>query len=270
MLIAQISDTHIGLPSSQIETAGKTSAHLERAVSHLMQLSPPPDAVVLSGDCVDAGSTEEYRRLARLLEPLPMPVHLVTGNHDDGANLVEVFDGYVDLLDGRFLQYVVRYGDLRLIMLDTRIPGAPSGHLCQTRLDWLDARLREDEDSPTLVFLHHPPFRTGLPVMDAMGLDGTEAFGALIGQHNNVERVLSGHIHRPTQFRFHGSVAQTCPSTAHQIALGLEPDPRLAVVMEPPGCLLHHWNGQDLVTHTSYVGDFGPTTVLFDGENWLT
>lgn len=270
MLIAQISDTHIGLPTSLLETSGRTSEHLQRAVAHLVAMSPRPDAVVLSGDCVDAGSVEEYERLAKLLEPLPMPVHLAVGNHDDATNLARVFDRHATLLDESFLQYEVRHGDLRLLILDTRIPGAPSGHLCERRLAWLDERLAEDTRAPTLVFLHHPPYRSGLPAMDAMGLDSSEALGEIIGRYSNIERVLSGHIHRPTQFRFHGTVAQTCPSTAHQLALGLEPDPRLSVVMEPPACLLHHWNGTDLVTHTSYIGDYGPVTVLHDGEKWLT
>ena len=82
MLIAQISDTHIRpkgvLAMGRVDTAG----HLARAVAHIMALRPAPDVVLVTGDLVDAGMAEEYAHLRELLAPLPMPVHLIPGNHD--------------------------------------------------------------------------------------------------------------------------------------------------------------------------------------------
>src|SRR5215469_17559283 len=69
--------------------------------------------------------------------------------------------------------------------------------------------------------------------------------------------IVCGHLHRPIVRRFAGTVACTAPATAHQIALDLGETPRLATVMEPPGCLLHLWLGDSggLVTHVSLIGD---------------
>ena len=78
-----------------------------------------------------------------------------------------------------------------------------------------------------------------------MGLDGTDGLAAVIRRHPQVERIVCGHLHRSIVRRFAGTVACTSPATAHQLALDLGPEPRLATVMEPPACLLHLWMGAD-------------------------
>jgi hypothetical protein len=157
------------------------------------------------------------------------------------------------------MQYAVEADPVRLLALDTLVAGEHHGLLCDERLAWLDARLSEAPDRPTVVFMHHPPFATGIPPMDRYGLRRPETLGAIIRQHPQVERILCGHLHRPIQVRWHGTVATTAPSTAHQVALNLEEMP-LAFVMEPPACQLHLWEpGTGLISHTSYVGDYpGP------------
>jgi 3',5'-cyclic-AMP phosphodiesterase len=81
---------------------------------------------------------------------------------------------------------------------------------------------------------------------------------AVVQRHPQVERVVCGHLHRPIQRRWAGTVVLTAPSTAHQVDLNLHPGASSGFVMEPPACLLHVWtDALGLVTHTSYIGDFG-------------
>jgi len=96
--------------------------------------------------------------------------------------------------------------------------------------------------------------------MDRIGLSGSDALARVIGRHPQVERVLCGHLHRPIQFRFAGTIASTCPSPAHQVALDLAPGAASAFRMEPPAFQLHAWRkGVGVVSHTAYIGDFaGP------------
>jgi 3',5'-cyclic AMP phosphodiesterase CpdA len=272
MIIAQISDVHLTMPGAGIDPVVRTGRHFERAVAHLNALRPRPDVVLLTGDLVDHGQADEYERLRGMLEPLAMPVHLIPGNHDDRANLVRVFDHHRYLpRDGGFIQYAVEGWPVRLLALDTLVPGEDGGLLCPVRLAWLDERLMEAPDQPTLVFMHHPPFTTGIHSMDDMGLDGSEALAAVVRRHPQVERIVCGHLHRPIVRRFASTVACTCPATAHQVALDLPPATRLAVVMEPPACLLHVWLGEQagLVTHVSVIGDERPPFTVFDGTSWL-
>jgi 3',5'-cyclic AMP phosphodiesterase CpdA len=108
--------------------------------------------------------------------------------------------------------------------------------------------------------MHHPPFATGIRHMDALGLAGADAMGAIVDHHPHVERVLCGHVHRAIQVRWHGTVASIAPSTAHQVDLDLRDGVPLTYSMEPPACQIHVWQpGTGLISHTSYTGRFaGP------------
>jgi 3',5'-cyclic AMP phosphodiesterase CpdA len=270
MLIAQISDMHVGLPGSMIDRLYHTTEHLERAVAHVNGLAPRPDLLVATGDLVDRGDPAEYARLRAALSALAMPYHLVPGNHDDRAALLAAFADHADLPRDGFVQYTVEAGPLRLVMIDTLVPGASGGRLCPERLAWLDARLGEVPGRPTVVFMHHPPFLTGMAAMDAMGLDGSDDLAAVIRRHPQVERIACGHLHRAITRRFAGTLAATSPATAHALALDLPPEARLAVVMDPPAVTLHYWAGAEagLVTHLSFVGE-RPVHTIYDGARWL-
>jgi len=260
MLIAQISDTHIK-PEGQIAfDRVDTAALLARAVAHVNALQPRPDLVLVTGDLVDAGAPAEYARLKTLLVPLQMPFYLIPGNHDARDPLRAAFADHRYLPATGFLQYTVEDRAVRLIALDTLVPGKGHGELCAQRLDWLEARLAE-QDRPTILFMHHPPFDCGIAVMDSERLlDGVDRLAAIVQRHANIERVLCGHIHRSIQVRWAGTIAATAPSTAHQLALDLDPAAPLMFTMEPPGALLHQWRpGTGLISHLSFIGNYdGP------------
>ena len=224
---------------------------------------PRPDAVVITGDLVDyGGMAVEYERLLALLAPLTMPIYVVPGNHDEREAMREAFGSRGYFPARGFLCYAAELGPVRLLALDTIIPGAPGGTLCEERLGWLAARLEEEPERPTVVIMHHPPFATGIRMMDGMGLEGGDRLEQVIAGHSNVERILCGHVHRPITRRFGGTIASTCPSTAHQVELDLRERGGLAVIAEPPACALHTWNGDGLVSHLSYIGDYGAGDVV--------
>jgi 3',5'-cyclic-AMP phosphodiesterase len=270
MIIAQISDSHIPQVGGTADHKYATATRLQRAVAHLTRLPASPDVVLVTGDCVDRGSVVEYERFRDLLRPLTMPVYVIPGNHDDRVHLREVFGIQGAKPMAGFVQYVVDEGPVRLIALDTNVPGHHAGYLCAERLRWLEGRLSEAPARPTVIFLHRPPFLTSLQVFDQRGLEGAEAFGALVARYPNVERVVAGHIHCAMQRRFYGTLAMTCPSTAYQIFLDLQRVERLAVVMEPPACLLHVWRETTgLVTYMSLIGEYGPVTEIREGGKSL-
>lgn len=260
MLIAQLSDPHIVAPGNLLYGRVDTAGFLERAVAELTRIDPQPDIVVITGDLVDKGTAVEYVHLRRLLAPLAMPVFVIPGNHDAREELRAAFagDGYLPR-DG-FLQYAVDDYPVRLIALDTHIPGAGGGLLCAERLAWLDDALAADRERPTVLIMHHPPFSTGIERMDKAGLEGIDPFAAVVARHPQVERILCGHLHRAIDRRFAGTVAGTAPSTAHQINLNLLPGAPLRLMFEPPGYQLHLWRDDSgLVTHTAPIGDWdGP------------
>lgn len=260
MILCQISDLHVRERGDFAYGVVDTPAMLERAVARIAALDPRPDLVVATGDLVDSGEPEQYGLLAEILSGLPMPVYLLPGNHDEREALRAAFPRAGYLRGWDFVQYAVEDGPVRVLALDTLVPGDPGGRLCERRLEWLAARLAEQPERPTVLAMHHPPFRTGIPFMDACGLDDIPALAAVVSRHPQVERVICGHLHRPIVTRFAGSVASTCPSPAHQIVFDLRPDAEVALVMEPPAFQLHAWRAQTgLVSHTVYIDEFaGP------------
>lgn len=261
MLICQLSDTHVSLPGARLYGKVDTAAHLAAAVKRVGELKPLPDVVIVTGDLVDAGGAAEYAHLRDLLEPLTMPVFLIPGNHDSRDRLLEVFRDHAYLRQCLpFIQFAIESYPVRIIALDTVIPGSPGGKLCEGRLAWLERKLAEAPLRPTIVMMHHPPFPTYIPWMDGMGLANPAGLHAIVERYPNIERVLCGHLHRPIQARWAGTLASTAPSTAHQVTLDLRADAPESFIMEPPAFQLHHWDAAGgVVSHTMYVGDFaGP------------
>ena len=258
MLLAQITDPHVTAAGALLFGRLDTAAHLARAVAHLNRLRP--DFVLVTGDLVNDGTPAEYRNLRGILAALDAPHALLPGNHDERANLRAAFvDHAYWPTEGEFLHYTIEDLPLRLIALDTLVPGEPGGRLCAARLAWLAARLAEQPRRPTVIAMHHPPFVSGLAHLDAMNCAGGEALGAIVARHPQVERIVCGHVHRPIFLRWHGTIVSTAPSTAHQVALDLSPDAPSSWLAEPPACHLHYWRpGVGLVTHLSLIGDYGP------------
>jgi 3',5'-cyclic-AMP phosphodiesterase len=260
-LACQISDLHIRLPGLLSYRRVDCAAMLARGVQEILRLPQRPDVVLATGDLVDFGLPDEYAHLRRLLAPLPMPCYLIPGNHDERGALRAAFPEHAYLRQWQpFVQYAIEEWPLRIVALDTVIPGEGGGRLDRERLAWLDSTLSREKRKPTLVIMHHPPFPTLIGHMDKLGLQGGEALAEVIARHPQVERVLCGHLHRPIEYRFAGTIASTCPSPAHQVALDLDPEAPSAFRMEPPGFQLHAWReGAGVVSHTAFIGDFaGP------------
>ncbi len=258
MILCQISDPHVVPRGTLAYGRIDTPKFLERCVNKVLALSRQPDATVITGDLTDHAAAEEYGLLRDLLAPLMarMPVYLAVGNHDDRDALRATFPEHRHLAgDGGFVQYTVEDLDVRLVVLDTLIPGAPGGQLCERRLSWLDRTLAAS-DRPTIVAQHHPPLVTGMTTMDAMALEDPQAEAAVLARYPHIERVICGHYHRSIQARFGGTIASVCPSAAHQLLLDLVPDTGIRFTFEPSAFQLHYWNGAQVVTHTQLVEDY--------------
>jgi 3',5'-cyclic AMP phosphodiesterase CpdA len=268
MLIAQLSDPHIRLPGQKAYRVVATDTFLPPAVAAINAQQPRPDVLIISGDLTDFGRPAEYAHLRSMLEPLRMPYLLLPGNHDDRDELARAFPDHPHLRgpDGH-VQYVVDEYAVRIVVLDTVVPGQSHGALCERRLSWLADRLAEQPGRPTVVVMHHPPFDTGIGHMDRIGLlEGAAGLARIVGGHGNVERILCGHLHRSIHRRFAGTIASTCPSPAHQVALDLRADGPSAFVMEPPAFMLHEWRDGGLVSHLAYIGPYDGPYPFHDGD----
>ncbi|MEU6630052.1 metallophosphoesterase [Streptomyces parvus] len=247
--VAHLSDPHITTgPAAAAPAAG-----LRAALDRVLALDPLPDCAVITGDLTERGEPGEYAALRAEIDAFPLPLHLVTGNHDTPEALVGGFGGTRFLGGGRLTSYAVEHPAFTVVVLDSRVSGSPGGRLGSGQVARLDRTLARRPGVPALVCLHHPPVPVGIPFLDAMGLADGPELAEVVAAHPRVVRVLAGHVHRPVTAPFAGSTVAVAPSTYRQSGLVLRegapgyPD-------EPPGFLLHVRPGAPAgaawVTHT--------------------
>jgi 3',5'-cyclic-AMP phosphodiesterase len=261
--IAQISDLHIKPPGTLAYGKVDTAKALERCVAALNEFAPAPDFVVISGDLADAPSVEEYDHLKRLLAPLKFPFAGIPGNHDSREMMRAAFPDAAYAHASGPLNQKIEVGELDLLLLDSSVPGKPHGELDPPTLQWLDATLASSSGRPALVFLHHPPFLTGIWHMDRQNLHNAAELAAIIQRHPRVQLVATGHVHRATLTMFAGRLCTICPVANHAVDLDLDHLRKPSFKVEPPAFHLHAWFAGEgfgsLVTHHVPIGSFdGP------------
>ena len=253
MLIAQITDMHLGFdPDNPAEFNRK---RLDKVIQSLNALDRTPDLLFATGDLVEYGDEDSYRRLDRAMAACRFPVHMALGNHDIRTNFSAVFPD-APVIAGGFVQYAFDRGQLRFVVLDTLDEGRHGGAFCPVRAEWLRETLAAAPDRPTIVVLHHPPIETGIVWMTT---DPDEPWvarlDAALAGHSQVIGMICGHIHRSIVTGWKGRPLAVCPSTAPQVALTLAPldpetpDGRPMIIADAPGFALHYWNGEGLITH---------------------
>lgn len=243
-LLLQLSDIHF-LPKVRRSAHWQDTEETFRLLgAWIKSLSTNIDAIVITGDLVDDGRQESYEQLKMLLVMFDCPVYVIPGNHDDRANLQKICSDYIlsDPSD-EYIQYTVDVAGMQLVLLDTVQTGENYGILCNKRLQWLSDTLRRKPDTPTIVAMHHPPFKTGFRFMDKSRLlYGAEQLEEIIFSHPQVKRLICGHQHRPCVQSFGNTIATVAPSTSHQLTAQFYENSPLGYTWEPPSVVVHLWN----------------------------
>jgi 3',5'-cyclic AMP phosphodiesterase CpdA len=152
------------------------------------------------------------------------------------------------------VHYVVELDRVRVIMLDTTIPGADAGALGAEQLAWLDTQLTSAPDVPTLLAMHHHPLRTGIPEWDQFGLaDGDrDAICQALERHPQVWLIAGGHFHLAMVGQLAGRPVFGAPSAYAQAELDLAAD-KMNFTDEPIGFALHAFFDNDVVSYVQAI-----------------
>lgn len=231
MKVVHLSDLHLTRDGSPLY--GRTPlARLGQAVERILAVDADAAFCLLTGDLADAGGDGAYAALATALARLPMPCHLLPGNHDERAALRRAFPALPDDGSG-FIQQSLATPAGRFLLLDTLRDGKPWGLLCPARLAWLAAELAASSDEPLFIAMHHPPLATGIPSMDRFMLRGVDELWNVIAPHRGrIRHLFLGHLHRPIGGSWHGIPFSFVASPNHQVALDLA-----TAADDVPGCL---------------------------------
>ena len=243
-LLVQLSDFHIGAPGS-----GRDPRQcLREALDAVAALPDHPDALLASGDLSDDGSPASYAFVRGELERLGLPYFVLPGNHDDRAALREAF-GLAGEGDDP-IHYAADLGPLRLVGIDTVLPGEDRGELDDIGLTMLEAELAMAPEQPTLLAMHHPPLHTGIPPFDGICLDTGARGGlaAVLSRHPQVLRIVAGHVHRVVVGELDGRAVLTVPSTYVQARLDFTATD-FGLGADPPGLAVHALSEGQIASH---------------------
>jgi len=251
MHIAHLTDTHIVEPGTLLNGLIDSAAQLRAAIDHINKLSPKADAVIVSGDLVNEPNESAYQHLLSLLDNLNNPYFLIPGNHDDRSKMMEMFGGreFFPVTEG-FAQYTIDSFDVRLIGLDSTGIGKEKPEFCAARAAWLQDALGQKPDTPTLLFIHHPPMRTGVgfydEVADAGWADGLQE---IVAEADCVQLIACGHVHSHVSGRCGGRHTVAAVGSASTLVSEIGEDSPPSLIQEPGQLLVHYWNGETMVSH---------------------
>jgi 3',5'-cyclic AMP phosphodiesterase CpdA len=261
--IAQISDLHIKPPGALAYGRVDTATALQRCVTALNEFRPAPDFVVISGDLADTPLPEEYEYFKRLVAPLKPAFASLPGNHDSRDLMRAAFPRADYAFASGPLNRKIEISGLDLLLLDSSVAGKPHGELDASTLTWLEAALASSATRPALLFLHHPPFQTGIWHMDRQNLLNAGELASIVNRHPRVQLLAAGHVHRAVLTMVAGVPATICPAPNHAVDLDIEHLREPSFKVEPPAFHLHTWFPGEgfgsVVTHHVPIGNFdGP------------
>jgi 3',5'-cyclic-AMP phosphodiesterase len=216
-VIVQISDVHIagtGNPHRSVDSLGA----LARILDALEKAGDLPELLLFTGDLADRGEPAAYGRFRATVEPFTrrtaVPALFVPGNHDARAAFRAHLLGWDENED--VIDQVAWVGGLRVIALDSTVPGAAHGELDDSQLDWLVGELVTAAPLGTVVALHHPPIPGPSPFLNDIILRQPERLAEAVADRD-VRMILAGHTHHASAGVLGGVPVWVATASAYQI-----------------------------------------------------
>lgn len=208
-MLAHLSDTHLRHPDDPlVRGVVDPRPYLVEALTALAAHSPR--ALLFTGDLSDDGTPESYAELRRLVMPvaerLGARVIWGNGNHDARAAFRSALldapgpasgpePGVVPEPDEGPLNQVHDLDGLRVLWLDTTVPGAVHGEVSPESLEWLAGQLASRAPAGTILGMHHTPLPVVQDLAASWELEGQKELAAVIAG-SDVRAIFGGHFHQ--------------------------------------------------------------------------
>jgi len=255
--IAHLSDTHYLGGRRALYGKVDTDRTLVRAIEQLERSGTNPSAIVITGDLADLGEPDAYVRLRDELEPVAnrmgSKIIWVMGNHDERGPFSSILFGG-DSDDATPQDRVYDIDGLRIVALDSSVPGYHHGELTDDQLSWLEEVLAIPAAHGTLLALHHPPLPSPIEIMAIIELQQQQKLADVI-RGTDVRGILAGHLHYSTNGTFAGIPVSVASATCYTIDSSAPQDTLLGVDGGQSINLVNVY--VDTVTHSIVpIGDF--------------
>jgi 3',5'-cyclic AMP phosphodiesterase CpdA len=203
--VLHLSDPHLLAGGRELYGRVDSESHLRRLFDQLEASGGRPEAIVLTGDLADKGEPGAYDLLRSIVEPaaarLGAKIVWVMGNHDDRASFHDRLLG--EMPSYRPVNRSYDIGGLRIISLDTTVPGHHYGEVSPDSLDWLAEELSVSAPEGTLLAMHHPPLPSVLDLAVSVELRDQAGLREVI-EGSDVRAILAGHLHYSSTGTFAG------------------------------------------------------------------
>ncbi|WP_350352542.1 phosphodiesterase [Microbacterium sp. A8/3-1] len=266
-VLIHVSDPHFLAGGARLGGRYDVETNFARTLAAIRAVHPHPAAIVVTGDLADLGEPDAYGRLRAAVEPvaadLDAPVIWVAGNHDERPALRR------DLLDLPPTEEPVTgvwdLDGLRVIALDTSVPGWHHGDLDPGQLAWLAETLAQPAPHGTLLAMHHPPLPSHLPLFDILELRHQDELADII-RGSDVRGILAGHLHYSSHGTFAGVPVSVASATCYTMNVAL-PAAEVNGMDAAQAFQLVHVH-PDTITH-SVVPVTDAATGNYFSEEWL-
>jgi 3',5'-cyclic AMP phosphodiesterase CpdA len=202
--ILHLSDTHL-LANGRLYDRVDSEARLRKVFDDLERSGARPEAIVFTGDLADKGEPVAYGKLRAIIDPaarrLGAQTIWVMGNHDDRAAFRSTLLGQYPSTEP--VDRVYFLDGLRIITLDTSVPGQHYGQLDGAQLDWLAEELATPAPHGTILAMHHPPVPCVLDLAVTVELREQGALAEVL-KGADVRSIIAGHLHYSTSATFAG------------------------------------------------------------------
>lgn len=214
--LLHLSDTHLLGGGDRLYGTIDAEDHLRQLLAELEASEGRPEAIVFTGDLADRGEPDAYDRLRRMVEPvarrLGAQLIWVMGNHDDRGSFRAGL--LAEQPSNRPVDRVYDVNGLRVIVLDSTVPGQHHGEITGEQLDWLAEELSVAAPHGTILAMHHPPLPSVLDLAAAVELrDQAGLAEVLFG--SDVRSIIAGHLHYSSTGTFAGIPVSVASATCY-------------------------------------------------------
>lgn len=215
-LILHLSDTHLVGDAGPLYGAVDSEVTLRQILAEVEASHVRPNALLFTGDLADRGEVAAYRKLRSIVdevaESIGAQVIWSIGNHDDRAHFrSELLD---EAPSAAPIDRVYDIDGLRVVALDTSVPGSHHGEIAEDQLEWLAAELSVPAAHGTILAMHHPPVPCVLDLAVLVELRDQHRLADIL-RGSDVRSILAGHLHYSTTAMFAGIPVSVASATCY-------------------------------------------------------
>ncbi|MEO7123697.1 MAG: phosphodiesterase [Lacisediminihabitans sp.] len=214
--LLHLSDTHLLAGNRQLYDSLDSEKHLRQLFAELESSGSRPEAIIFTGDLADKGEPDAYRKLRSIVEPaaarLGAQVIWVMGNHDNRQAFRSTLFSELPTANPVDRSYDVN--GLRVITLDTSVPGEHHGEVTDAQLDWLAEELSTPAPHGSILAMHHPPLPSVLDLAVAVELRDQTGLAEVL-EGSDVRSIIAGHLHYSSMGTFAGIPVSVASATCY-------------------------------------------------------